>query len=225
MSHDTHSQILGKLTLAVCLKAAKFGMPKQLDPRRVMRWIQHPEALEKRMHGLLDFLVNDPDFETNQEPQVETATLSPIRFRTTTHFLSELKKSDIVSDQPYDKKAFAGITADNAENLRIRLISAVCFNRQTTASDADNFLVSIGSKSASIDILALAGMQMPGFIRHLGLVAACGTRFGTNGSAVIPFLYEQKNQPSLRLDYGHFNLPWPAGTWFLGISGLSSRVN
>ena len=226
MSHDTHSLMLGKLTIAVCLKAAKFGIPKHLDPKRVLRWIQHPEALERRMQGLLSFLEGDPDEEAHPETKVEVCTLSPGKYRTVARFLSELEQSEIVSDRTFDKKVFAGITDDNKANLQLRLLTAVCFNKETTANDAEEYLAAtLGCEPAPIEVLAQAGMQMPGFIRHLGLVAAPGTKFGTNGSTVIPFLFDQQSPSALRLDYGHHGLPWPPGTWFLGISPLSTRAS
>jgi hypothetical protein len=224
MSNDSDSKLIGKLTLAVCMTAARLGMPKKLQPDRILQWINNPNALSKKMQGLLSFLEEEPEAVSEHDlVRVEMTMSKMVPMRTAEIYFSEFARCNIELDPFFTDDLFSSELKPIGKSPVIVNLTAICFDRETTSFEADETLAKItGSIPASFGQLAEAAIEVPGFIRHLGLVVATGGKFPHNGNQLAPYLAIGK-EPEAKLMLGatDYEQAWPQSTWFLGISSLN----
>jgi hypothetical protein len=224
MSHDSDSKLTGKLTLAVCMAAAKFGMPRKLQPDRILQWINNPDALSKKMHGLLSFLEDEPESMLELDlVRVEMTMSKMVPMRTAGRYLSEFARCNIELDPFFTEDLFSSELKPLGKSPVIVNLTAICFDREVNSAEVDEALGKVtGSIPASLGQLAEAALEVPGFIQHLGLVVATGGKFPHNGNLLAPYLAVGKeSETRLMLGASDYEQKWPQSTWFLGISSLN----
>lgn len=224
MSRDPDATLVGKLKLALGLKAAELGMPKSIDPKRAMRWINNPEALARKMDGLLQFLDEEPETSIeNDVICVETTMTKMSPMRTADKYLSEFSQNGIEVDPFFDLDFLTSEIRPIGRQPVLITLTAICLCKEASADEADSALSEIaGCIPLSFGQLAESALNVPGFLKHLGLVVATGGKFNHTGSVMVPYLAVRREQKeNLKFSAGHFDRPWPANTWFLGISPIT----
>lgn len=221
MSHDRDQKRLGKLILAICFKAAKVGVPKDLDENKILSWINNPDALSHKMEGLLNFLHEEPEIDISDSViQTEKTMTKIVPMRTADKYLSEFARSNVELDPFFTEDFLAGEIRPLGKSPFLAHLTAVCFGRKISSTEAEDTLQKlVGCKPASFSQLADTVLGVPGYVERLGLVVATGGKFTHNNNQLVPYATIRKEpHTQLKLGASHHDQLWPENCWFLGIS-------